>query len=84
MVMMEIDSNAIFVEPLKSRKDPELTRAYTSMILKLKTAGIVLKKHILDNEVTEVMKNVLKEKYDIEMELVPHGCHRRNVAEVAI
>ena len=28
MVMVEIDSNAILVEPLKSRKDAELTRAY--------------------------------------------------------
>ena len=28
MVMVEIDSNAILVEPLKSRKDPELTRVY--------------------------------------------------------
>ena len=28
MVMVEINSNAILVEPLKSRKDPELTRVY--------------------------------------------------------
>ena len=35
MVMVEIDSNAILVEPLKSRKDPELTRAYRTMMLRL-------------------------------------------------
>ena len=28
MVMVKIDSNAILFEPLKSRKDPELTRSY--------------------------------------------------------
>ena len=32
MVMVEIDSYAILVEPLKSRKDPELTRAYQAMM----------------------------------------------------
>ena len=56
MVMVEIDSNAILAEPLKNRKDPELTRAYRSMMPRLKRAGIVPRKHILDNEVSEAMK----------------------------
>ena len=84
MVMVEIDSNAILVEPLKSRKDPELTRAYRAMMLRLKRAGIIPKKHVLDNEVSEAMKDVIREEYQMEMELVPPGCHRRNAAEVAI
>jgi hypothetical protein len=41
MVMVEIDSNVILVAPSKIRKNPELTRAYTSMMLRLKRAGIV-------------------------------------------
>ena len=61
MVMVEIDSNAILVEPLKSRKDPELTRAYKTLMLRLKRAGIVPKKHILDNEVSKAMKEVIRE-----------------------
>ena len=84
MVMVEIDSNAILVEPLKSRKDPELTRAYRSMMLRLKRAGIVPKKHILDNEISDAMKDVIRDEYSMEMELVPPGCHHRNAAEVAI
>ena len=84
MVMDKIDSNAILVKPLKSRKDPELTRAYRVMMLRLKRAGIIPKKHILDNEVSEAMKDVMQEEYQMEMELVPPGCHRRNAAEVAI
>jgi hypothetical protein len=84
MVMVEIDSNAILVEPLTSRKDVELTRAYRTLMLRLKRAGIVPKKHILDNEVSEAMKAVIKDEYQMEMELVPPGCHRRNAAEVAI
>ena len=84
MVMVEIDSNAILVEPLSSRKDQELTRAYRSLMLRLKRAGIIPKKHVLDNEVSEAMKLVIKDEYKMEMELVPPGCHRRNAAEVAI
>ena len=57
-VMVEIDYNAILVGLLKSRKDPELTRAYKAMMLRLKQAGIVPKKHILDNEVSEAIKEV--------------------------
>ena len=84
MVMIEIDSNAILVEPLKNRKDPELTRAYRSMMLRLKRAGIVPRKHILDNEVSEAMRDVIRDEYSMDMELMPPGCHRRNAAEVAI
>ena len=35
MVMVEINSKVILVKPLKSRKDPELTRAYRTMMLQL-------------------------------------------------
>jgi hypothetical protein len=33
MVMVEIDSNAILVEPMKSRKDKEMVRAYNALLL---------------------------------------------------
>ena len=75
MVMVEIDRNIILVEPLKSRKDPDLARAYTSMMLRPKRAGTLPKKHILDNEVSEAMKRVIKEEYNMEMELVPPVYH---------
>ncbi len=57
MVMVEIDSNTILVEPMKSRKDEEMIRAYNALLLRLRRAGIVPKKHILDNKVSENMKN---------------------------
>ena len=82
--MVEIDINAILVEPLKSRKYSELTRAYHVLVMQLKTAGIVPRKHVLDNEVLEAMKYVIRDKYKMTMELGPPGCHRRNAAEVAI
>jgi hypothetical protein len=41
MVMVEIHSNAILVEPMKSRKDEEMIQAYNALLLRLKCAGIV-------------------------------------------
>ena len=39
---------------------------------------------MLDNEVSSAMTDVIRDKYKMEMELVPPGCHRRNATEVAI
>jgi hypothetical protein len=41
MVMVEIDSNAILVKPLKCCKDTELIRGYNPLLLGLLRAGIV-------------------------------------------
>ncbi len=84
MVMVDIDSSGILVEPLKSRKDAELHRAYTSLMTRLNRAGIFPKKHVLDNEISQSMKDYVRDKYNMTLELVPPGCHRRNAAEVAI
>jgi hypothetical protein len=84
MVMVEINSNAILVKPMKNRKDDKMIRAYNALLLRLKWAGIVPKKHVLDNEVSENMKNHIRDKCKLDMELVLPGCHRRNAAKVAI
>jgi hypothetical protein len=84
MVMVEIDSNTILVKPINSRSDHELARAYQVFMTRLQRAGIVPKKHILDNKVSEAMKTISKDEYKMAMELAPPGCHRRNAAEVAI
>jgi len=82
--MVEIDSNAILVEPMKNRKDAKMIRAYNALLLGLKRAGIIPKKHVLDNKVSENMKIHIHDMCKLDMELVPPGCHRRNAAEVAI
>ena len=84
MVMVEIDINAILVEPIKNRTDAKLTRSYHAMLLRLKQEGIIPQKHILDNEVSTAMKTIICDGYKMKLELVPPGCHRRNAAEVAI
>jgi hypothetical protein len=84
MVMVEIGSNAILVEPMKSHKDAEMIQAYDALLQQLKRAGIVPKKHVLDNKVSKNMKNHIRDMHKFDMELVPPGCHRWNAAEVAI
>ena len=84
MVMVKIDSNAILVKPINSRSNHKLARAHGVLMACLQQTRIVSKKHILDNEVLEAMKTIIKDEYKMAMELVPPGCHRRNTAEVAI
>ena len=54
------------------------------MMLRLKHAGIIPQKHILDNEVSNPMKTIIRDEYKMKLELVPPGCHSRNEAEMAI
>jgi hypothetical protein len=84
MVMVEINSNTILVEPMKNHKDVKMIQAYNTLLLQLKRAGIVTKKRVLDNEVSENTKNHIRDACKLDMKLVPPGCHRRNAAEVAI
>jgi hypothetical protein len=83
-VLVEIDSNAILVEPMKSRNDNKMIRAYDVLVKQLKNAGVQPKKHVLDNEISENRTQHIRNQYKFTLELVPPGCHRRNAAEVAI
>eukprot|EP00985_Skeletonema_marinoi_P033265 scaffold40873_cov788-Skeletonema_marinoi.AAC.1 len=82
MVMLEIDSNVILVEAMKSKKDAEMQRAYLALIGRLKRAGVEIKKHVLDNECSQAMKDLIEKT--CQYELVPPHCHRRNIAETSI
>ena len=62
MVMVEIYINAILFEPIKNCKDEERTRAYRSMMLRLRRAGIIPKIYIPDNEVSETLKTIIQDE----------------------
>ena len=49
-------------------------------MLCLKRAGVTPKKHILDNDISEAMKSVIRDEYQMEMELVQPGCNFCNAA----
>ena len=68
--MVEIDSNVILVDPIKNRTDADLTRAYCAMMLRLKQVGIIPQKHILDNEVSNAIKTIIRDEYKMKLELV--------------
>jgi hypothetical protein len=84
MVMVEINSNTILVEPMKNCKDAKMIWAYNTLLLRLKRAGITPKKHVLDNKISDNMKNQIRDTCKLDMELVPPGCHRRNTAKVVM
>ncbi len=84
MVMVQINSNTILVKPMKNCKDAEMIQVYDALLQRLKRAGIVPKKHVLDNKVSKNMKNHIRNTHKFDMELVSPGCHQRNAAEVAI
>jgi hypothetical protein len=60
--MVEIDSNAILVEPITSQNDQELAHAYKVLMTRLQRAGIVPKKHILNSKVSEATKTIIKDE----------------------
>ena len=84
MVMIKIDSSGILMEPMKSREDDEMIRAYKTLVKRLQRAHIIPCKYALENEVYKNMKTLIRLKYNMELELAPPGCHRRNTAKVAL
>eukprot|EP00804_Cyclotella_cryptica_P005135 CCRYP_011533-RA/>CCRYP_011533-RA protein AED:0.44 eAED:0.46 QI:0/0/0/1/1/1/2/0/328 len=59
-------------------------KSMTSTPRPTRTAGIVPRKHVLDNEISTAMKDLIQDTYKMSLELVPAGCHCRNATEVAI
>ncbi|KAL7484806.1 hypothetical protein ACHAW6_011918 [Cyclotella cf. meneghiniana] len=84
MVLVEIDSSAMLVEPINNTFDSKLTCTYSSLMLCLCKARVTSRKHILDNKISNAMKTLITDMCKMTYELVPPGCHCRNAAEVAI
>ena len=62
MVMVEIDSSGILVDPTKIRKDAEMLRAYAALMKWLHIVNIVQRKHVMGNEVSEMLKTLIIEE----------------------
>ena len=54
------------------------------MMLRLRRAKMIPRKHILENESSESLKTIIQDEYKMKLELVPPGTHHRNEAEVSI
>ena len=82
MVMVEIDSNYILVEPMKNKTDDEMIATYQKLLKQIKRTGRQVEKHVFDNECSERMKELIRD--ECLLELCPPGIHRQNIAEVGI
>jgi len=83
MIVYDYDSNYIFAEPFKTRTAQSLLIAYKAVHSKLCNAGLRPKLQRLDNECSELLKTFMR-THDIDFQLAPPGCHRRNAAERAV
>jgi hypothetical protein len=83
MVLIEIDSNAILVEAIKTRTAGEMIQAYQVLVECLCSAGVNPKMHILDNECSAKFKEQIKLN-NMKYQLIPPHKHRQNIAEKEI
>ena len=60
MVATQVDVNAIISEPMKKRTAGEMVAAYRKTMKRFKRANIVIKKHILDNDISEEFKKEIE------------------------
>jgi hypothetical protein len=83
MAAAHLDANYIFAKPMHNCTKEEMIRAYEKIINRMRIAGLGIKKHTLDNEASNALKQYIHQQ-QIQFELVPPGNHRRNQAERAI
>ena len=54
MVMVEIDSNNVLLQPMKTKSDEEMIDAYEALMKRLRRVSIAPEKHVLNNECSEI------------------------------
>jgi hypothetical protein len=91
MLLHHVDSNAMWVEPLKNKKEPTLIAARMRALKQMRQQGIVPKHQILDNQCHGLMKQAIKETAlsdgsisKMTYKLVPPEEHQRNMAKKSI
>ena len=68
-------SNVILVAPFKTRKYHHILAAYNSIMQNLKNKGLTTHLQILDNESIQYYKATIKDKWDVDFQLVPPNIH---------
>ena len=71
------------MEPMKNRNSGHMIKNYQKIIERMKAAGLGIKKHYLDNKVSNDFKAAIK-KNDYKFEKVAPSNHRCNIAERVI
>ena len=83
MVAYQYYANNILTAPLKNRTLPFILNGLTKIYDKLIKRVFTPKLHIVDNEVSEDLKQYFEDS-DIQFQLVPQHMHRRKYAERAV
>jgi hypothetical protein len=83
MIFYDYDSNAILAEPLKSRSESELVRAFTKLHQHLANRGLHTALYILDNKCLKGLKFYIKQA-GANLQLAPPNMHRTNAAKKVI
>jgi hypothetical protein len=77
------DCNYVKVIPMKYRSASEWVKSYDTIHQELTVKGFKPKLQTLNNEASSALKNYFTAN-DVDYQLVPPHCHRRNAAERAI
>ena len=64
---------------MKKRTTGEMVAAYRKIMKRFKRTNIIVKKHILDDDISEGFKEIV-ENHQCTYELVQKGMHRRNIS----
>ena len=83
LVVFESDSNYIFAEPMPSQSAQRILKAYEKCHQMLVSRGITPKVLVLDNEVSNLLKQYISSTGG-SLQIVPPNQHRAKAAERAI
>ena len=83
MIAYHADSNSIWMEPMKNRKEGEMIQAQSQALIIMKSYGIITTKQVLNNEASAAYKDAIS-KSNMTYQLVTPNEHRRNIAEKSI
>eukprot|EP00957_Ditylum_brightwellii_P037440 2832174-Ditylum_brightwellii.AAC.3 len=82
LVLYKYDGNIILAKRIKNKRASQITRAFNILHAYLYKFGLKPCFHILDNKVSSVLIQSIKDK-SITYQRVPPYCHRHNAAEKA-
>ena len=80
MILQDIDSNTTWVEILKDKTSGEKILSRRRDLHRMKICGIVTKRKILDNEISQTLKDEIIESGMTYQLVPPHG-HLQHIAE---
>ena len=83
MIVHDIDSGSLWIEPMKNRSKGEMILSRHHALARMKLQGIVPKHQVLKNELSAAYRTKIFETH-MNFQLVPSDNHRRNLTERAI